>query len=142
MESSQAKPSPATNEDSLIVYRGRCSCGAVQFEARGRPLAVGVCHCLKCRKATGSAFFAYAHWPYERFVYSGKPREFAGRSFCPNCGTRLFHLSEEKVSIAIGALDDAPTDLVPTREGWIKRRESWLQPVEGAIQATEDPPQT
>jgi hypothetical protein len=37
-------------------------------------------------------------------------------------------------------LSDAPTLLTPTYELWIKRRESWLRPVEGAEQYHEDTP--
>ena len=37
-----------------------CNCGAVLLEARGTPLRVRLCHCLTCRKATGSAFMAFA----------------------------------------------------------------------------------
>jgi hypothetical protein len=31
-----------------------------------------------------------------------------------------------EIEIRLGALDDAPTDLVPTYELWVVRRERWL----------------
>ena len=133
------RPGPAFDESGTRVRYGGCSCGAVRFVVRGDPLKVGVCHCFECRKATGSAFFAYADWPLDAFNWSGATRIFAGRSFCGMCGSRLFHLSEQGVEISIGALDEGPSDLVPTQEGWIKRRERWLQPIAGAEQAMEDP---
>jgi hypothetical protein len=62
-----------------------------------------------------------------------------GRSFCPVCGSRLFHLSDDEVEIMVGSLDEAPSDLRPTREGWIKRREHWLAPIAGTDQFDHDP---
>jgi hypothetical protein len=113
----------------------------VRFELRGEPLVVGLCHCHECRKATGSVYVAYADWPRAAFSSSGETREFAGRSFCPSCGSRLFHLSDEHAEVMLGALDDAPTDLSPTREGWIIRREHWLGALAGTEQAERDPAQ-
>jgi hypothetical protein len=118
---------------------GGCRCGAVRYEVSGEPLSVGLCHCTDCRKETGSAFLAYADWPPESFAVTGTYATYEGRSFCPTCGTRLFHVSDKHAEICIGSLDNAPTDLTPSREGWIKRREEWLQPVAGAGQHREDP---
>ena len=53
-------------------------------------IIVGTCHCTECRKATGGAFLSYAYWPRLAFSSTGETRAFAGRSFCPNCGSRLF----------------------------------------------------
>jgi hypothetical protein len=122
------------------VRRGGCRCGAVRYEVRGEPEKVGLCHCTDCRKETGSAFLAYADWPPEAFSSTGEYRTYSGRSFCPICGTRLFHVSDKHAEICIGSLDEAPTDLSPTREGWIKRREPWLLAIPGVSQHREDPP--
>jgi hypothetical protein len=121
------------------VRRGGCRCGAVRFEVRGEPRVVGICHCADCRKATGSAYLFYADWPRSAFSVTGEARQYSGRSFCPVCGSRLFHLSENEAEVNLGALDDAPGDLRPTREGWIKRREHWHIPVEDAGQFEQDP---
>jgi hypothetical protein len=71
-------------------------------------------------------------------LYSGDIATFNGRSFCPACGGRLFCLSEKKAEVRVGSLDDAPTDVVPSHEVWIKRRENWLHPLAGADQYQED----
>ena len=130
---------PRFDPDGTRVRYGGCSCGAVRFEVRGEPAKIGICHCQECRKATGAAFVAYADWPRSALTFTGEGRSFRGRSFCPVCGSRLFHLSDHEAEIMIGALDDAPSDLVPTREGWVKRREHWLEPVPGASHSEEDP---
>jgi len=40
--------------------------------------------------------------------------------------------------IRIGSLDDAPFELTPRTEIWVKRRESWFPPVDGATQHDEN----
>lgn len=121
------------------VRHGGCSCGAVRYEVRGEPLKSGLCHCTDCRKETGSAFLFYADWATEAFSVTGDYRTYSGRSFCPICGTRLFHLSETGAEICLGSLDAAPAGLAPEVEGWIRRREPWLSPVANAGQHREDP---
>jgi hypothetical protein len=121
------------------VRQGGCRCGSVRYEVRGEPMRVGICHCTDCRKETGSAFLAYADWPSRCFTMSGEYKTYEGRSFCPNCGTRLFHLNQHHTEICVGSLDEAPTGLTPTREGWINRREHWLPALAHVSQWQEDP---
>lgn len=47
-------------------------------------------------------------------------------------------LRENEAEIMIGALDDAPADLLPEYEIWIGRREPWLMPVHRAEQFHKD----
>jgi hypothetical protein len=72
---------------------------------------------------------------------AGTYSTYAGRSFCPICGSRLFDVHEHDIEIRVGSLDEAPTTLAPAREGWVKRREHWLVPISGASQNFEDPTQ-
>jgi hypothetical protein len=118
---------------------GSCLCGAIRYTLEGEPFLTGLCHCLDCRKESGSMFTFYAKWPLESFNVSGQIETFKGRSFCPRCGSRLFNLHADDVEIRLGSLDDAPTGLLPMQEGWIKRREHWLQPLPGVPQFAEDP---
>ena len=41
------------------------------------------------------------------------------------------------VEIRVGSLDEAPFELKPVDEIWVKRRERWVPPVEGAAQHDE-----
>ena len=117
---------------------GSCRCGQVSFSVRGEPIRVGVCHCSDCRKESGSVFTFFGVWPATKFKYDGETAGYAGRRFCPKCGSRLFSADEEEAEIKLGVLADAPTTLTPTYELWIKRREPWLRPVAGAEQHDED----
>jgi hypothetical protein len=125
--------------DDAEVRRGGCLCGAVRFDLVGPPARFGLCHCADCRKESGSVFTAYARWPRSRFAFAGRVETFRGRSFCPVCGSRLFNLTEQHVELRIGSLDAAPSGLgVPAEEGWIRRREPWLEPVPGAAEFEGD----
>jgi hypothetical protein len=122
------------------VRSGGCLCGAVRYSVRGDPVHVRRCHCANCRKESGSAFTVYAHWPVEAFEMSGEISSYDGRGFCPRCGSRLLDTTgsgDTLIEIRIGSLDEAPFELKPEDEIWVKRRESWIPPVEGAAQHDE-----
>jgi len=106
---------------------GGCLCGKVRFEAAGRPYRVGICHCLDCRKHHGALFHASAVFPEQAVTVRGETHEYAGRHFCPHCGSSVFSRSGDEVEVNLGSLD-APDRFAPTYELWTVRRESWLPP--------------
>lgn len=122
----------------MTTHSGQCRCGQVRFSLQGAPDRIGLCHCTDCRQESGSAFTFYAVWRADRFERTGDTAEYVGRHFCPRCGTRLFSVDDKEAEIKLGALSQAPTPLVPTYELWIKRREPWLRPVDGAAQFEEN----
>jgi hypothetical protein len=124
-----------------VVRTGGCLCGAVRYTVRGEPAHVGRCHCADCRKESGSAFSVYAQWPVDAFESTGEISSHDGRGFCARCGSRLLNPpdpGDDLIEIRIGSLDDAPFDLKPEAEIWVKRRETWIPPVEGAAQHQEN----
>ena len=123
---------------SDIVRTGGCLCGAVRYTVHGEPYKSGLCHCTTCRQVTGSAFLAYGDWRPAQMTFTGTVTTYQGRSFCRTCGSRLFSLTNKQAEIYLGTLDDAPNGIAPLDEGWTKRREPWLHPVEGAGQFAED----
>lgn len=106
---------------------GGCLCGKVRFTAAGRPYRVGLCHCLDCRKHHGALFHASAIFPETSVTITGEPQAYAGRHFCPTCGSSVFSRSDDEIEINLGSLD-APDQFTPTYELWTIRRESWLPP--------------
>jgi len=108
-------------------FTGGCLCGDVRLVATGRPSRVGLCHCLDCRKHHGALFNACAIFAQEAVNIEGPTRSFAGRSFCPRCGSPVFARSGDEIEVHLGTLD-APDQLMPTYELWTVRRESWLPP--------------
>jgi hypothetical protein len=125
-----------------VTRYGGCLCGAVRYRVEGEPAHVGRCHCTDCRKESGSTGTVYGQWPIDAFEVSGELTTYDGRSFCPRCGGRVMNAidpGDTLVELRIGSLDDAPFELRPATEIWVKRRESWPAPVEGASQHDENP---
>ena len=116
---------------------GGCLCGDVRFVATGRPYRVGLCHCLDCRKHHGALFHASAIFPAEAVTVHGETRDFAGRHFCPRCGSSVFARTGGEVEVSVGALDEIDR-FRPTYELWTVRRESWLPPFPVARQYERD----
>jgi len=77
------------------IHEGGCLCGALRFEARGKPLWIAHCHCRSCRRNTGSAFATFVGYKREQFrVIKGALQNYTSspgvaRSFCGTCGTPL-----------------------------------------------------
>lgn len=108
-------------------FSGGCLCGDIHVVATGRPYRTGLCHCLDCRKHSGSVFGAYAIFPEAAVSITGGTHEYAGRHFCPRCGSSVFSRSGDEIELHLGAFD-APDQLMPSYELWTIRREAWLPP--------------
>ncbi|SFQ01202.1 Uncharacterized conserved protein [Pseudomonas sp. NFPP07] len=93
-------------------FTGGCLCGKVRLVASGPPYRVGLCHCLDCRKHHGALFHASAIFPEDAVTVEGETRDYAGRFFCPNCGSSVFARSADEIEVNLGALD-APTNSSP-----------------------------
>jgi hypothetical protein len=106
-------------------FSGGCLCGKVRIVASGRPYRVGHCHCLDCRKHDGTLFHAWAVFPDKSVAISGEVQDYAGRFFCPVCGSSLFGRTADEIEVSLGSFD-APDQLKPTYELWTVRREAWL----------------
>jgi hypothetical protein len=106
-------------------FTGGCLCGNVRLVATGRPLRVGICHCLDCRKHHGALFYAAAIFPQDAVTIEGDAHAYQGRHFCPRCGSSVFARSGDEVEVHLGTLD-APNQFVPSYESWVVRREAWL----------------
>ena len=117
---------------------GGCLCGAVRYVVRGEPYHVGRCHCTDCRKLSGGTYTIYGQWPRDAFEVRGELADYNGERFCATCGSHIGQIMEEGVELYLGPLDDAPFELAPAAELWIKRREPWLPPVEGASHHDEN----
>jgi hypothetical protein len=117
-----------------------CNCGSIRIIANGPPVRVGLCHCTTCRKESGAPFTANAIWTADRVTVEGNTAIWKAatdaRHFCPSCGSALFGVSDGtgEIEIRLGAFDAAPTDLEPTYELWVTRRERWLPGLIGAKQ--------
>jgi len=73
--------------------KGRCQCGAIEFEVQGDPLFAGICHCVACKKVHSALCVPFITFGASNFKYtkgeSLVQRYNSFRSFCSSCGTRI-----------------------------------------------------
>ena len=86
-------------------FTGGCLCGNVRIVASGLPYRVGLCHCLDCRKHHGALFHASAVFPQDAVTIDGETRDYAGRFFCPRCGSSIFARTADEIEVNLGSLD-------------------------------------
>ena len=114
-----------------------CTCGQLHLTAEGDPVRISMCHCLACKRRTGSAFGIQARFlasgvhvtgryiDYIRTSDDGEQRTF---HFCPDCGATVFYTLDgvpDLVAVPIGAFAD-PTFPPPTVSVYESRRNPWL----------------
>lgn len=101
----------------LATLRGKCLCGAVQYEVADAFGYALNCHCSNCRRATGAAFKPFAG--IERaaltvtqggdglLIYGSKENHDA---HCACCGSMLYSLVRDAawVHVTLGTLIDPP----------------------------------
>lgn len=117
-------------------WTAQCNCGQLRAVCTGQPDRVSVCHCLNCKRRTGSAFAWNASFPAGAVATTGSQHVFAratdsGRTntyhFCPGCGSTVFYDVEMRpgmISIPAGAF--ASTDFPkPTVQVFGHRRVDW-----------------
>jgi hypothetical protein len=116
-----------------------CRCGHLTATATGEPVRVSVCHCLNCKKRSGSAFAVQARWPAEQVAIEGRSKSFvivadsgnpATFHFCPDCGSDVYYEINGKfdgmIAIPLGAFDD-PYAFSPAFSVWEERKHDWVE---------------
>ena len=123
----------------MTVRQASCRCGQLKAEVTGDPVRVSVCHCLDCKKRSGSAFAVQARWPEEQVRVEGTSKTWSHHAdsgnrithhFCPECGSTVHFRIEGKfdglVAIPAGAFDD-PYFLSPKFSVWEERKHDWVE---------------
>ncbi|KAH9885001.1 Mss4-like protein [Xylariomycetidae sp. FL2044] len=128
---------------------GGCFCGKVRYAYEGEPIAKALCHCIDCRKITGSTYSTNIIVPGAHFrLLAGEPKSIAKvadtaneitSKFCGDCGSTLWRESAtfgDGRVVKIGTLDDpdALDRLKPAVELYAPRRVGWVKEIEGAEQ--------
>ncbi|KAJ5467427.1 hypothetical protein N7475_005179 [Penicillium sp. IBT 31633x] len=134
---------------------GGCFCGNIRIEYNSQPLTAALCHCLDCRKLTGTLCTYSFVVKSAELKISGSPKEVAKTAdsgnhiknyFCPDCGTPLFGRkiksdgNVDGVTVLRAGIFDDPQILderKPEVEVYTDRRLTWLCPIEGADQVGE-----
>jgi hypothetical protein len=116
---------------------GRCNCGNVTYEYVGEVGPANYCHCVDCRRSTGSAFnigvrldaaaFSISSVAPKAFTKRGDSGRELTRHFCAECGSPIYTSSpshREYVYVKAGTLDDA-TIVEPTHQNWVVSAVAW-----------------
>jgi hypothetical protein len=124
---------------SVATQTASCRCGQLRAVATGEPVRVSVCHCLDCKKRSGSAFAVQARWPEAQVKIEGQSKTFVNIAdsgnritfhFCPDCGSdvqyRIDGKFEELVAIPLGAFED-PYFASPRFSVWESRKHDWVE---------------
>lgn len=107
----------------MTTRRAECSCGQLSATTSVEPTRLAICHCMACKRRTGSAF-GFSAWLAEaEVVTEGEVREWVRvgdegsriiYAFCPNCGVTVFYRNGDiPGAIAITAGTFAALDLPP-----------------------------
>ncbi len=102
-----------------------CLCGDIRPTTSDNPYRAGICHCLDCRKHSGSLFGSFAIFPPEAVTVEGAAQAYQGRNLCPRCGPSVFSRSDDEIEVHPGAFD-APDQFRPSYELWTIGREASL----------------
>lgn len=121
------------------MIEGSCLCGGVRFRIARATAPFELCHCSRCRKASGSAFVAGIGVRREDFgllrgaelieVYEASILEHPPpyrSSFCSRCGSPVPNPPEdaEWFEIPAGVLDGDP-GLRPDRHIYVDYKSAW-----------------
>lgn len=127
----------------MTAHTASCRCGQLRAIVTGEPVRMSVCHCLNCKKRSGSAFAAQARWPRNETRIEGQSKTFvkvadsgnkATFHFCPDCGSDVFYEIDGKfddkfndlLAIPLGVFDD-PFFFKPNYSVWESRKHDWLE---------------
>jgi hypothetical protein len=132
-----------------MTHTASCRCGQLRATVTGDPVRVSVCHCLDCKKRSGSSFAIQARWPANQVTLQGQSSSWSsvGGSgietrfhFCPGCGTEIYyrHAGGEMaglLAIPLGTFDD-PYFVSPRFSVWEERKHDWLEIVGEGVEHT------
>ncbi|WP_404366469.1 GFA family protein [Sphingomonas sp. MMS24-J45] len=122
---------------SAVIRSAACACGQLSLVATAEPTVVSVCHCLDCKRRSGSAFAMQARFAPEDVSITGEAKAWAHVSdagneatfhFCPTCGGTLwYHALPDRTlyAVPVGTFAD-PAFPAPSYSVYEERKPDWL----------------
>jgi hypothetical protein len=120
----------------MAGFSGGCLCGAVRYESRADSQFMGHCHCVDCRKSSGTGHCSHMGVAATDLTITGevarhdRPADSGNivtRCFCPVCGSPVCSTNSGwpgMVFIRASSLDD-PEAFRPQMIVYDSRRPSW-----------------
>lgn len=139
-----------------MTITGGCLCGEVRYDCKEES-GGGHCHCIDCRKSSGTGHGSHMIVPEAAFEVSGNVKFFdkpadsgnmVSRGFCPNCGSPVYSRNSGMpgmVFVRASSLDDLEA-FKPQMVVYTDRAASWDHmdaslPRFAAMPAFEDRPE-
>ena len=131
---------------------GSCLCGSTRYRANGPPIGGGHCHCIACRKTSGTGHGSHLAVPASGFDLEGTLSQYDApadsgnivtRYFCPGCGAAMYSTNSGMpglVMLRASSLDD-PELFTPQMVVYAKHAPSW-DLVDPALPAFQGMPPT
>lgn len=117
-------------------FSGSCLCGAVHFACTADPQVVGHCHCVDCRKSSGTGHCTHLVVPEASFTVTGpvtfyeRPADsgnIVSRGFCGTCGSPIYSTNSGMAGVVFpraSVLDD-PDVIKPQMIVYASRAPLW-----------------
>jgi len=128
--------------NNSIIMGGGCLCGAIRYQAQGKPRKTTNCHCRHCQRSSGSPFITWIKFHPDNFkIVSGVPSQYESRppvirQFCGLCGSQLTyqHADEpEEIHVTACSLDNV--EVIKLEDHiWCVRMVPWLRINDGLRQ--------
>lgn len=117
------------------MIKGSCGCGGICFEVNGPVSMNRYCHCVNCRKFSGTAQSAWGLARTDDYVLVLEETEVvkydAGsgglRAFCGDCGSPLWFEPADSPAlrgIALGSIDEGYV-AAPDSHWWVRSNPDW-----------------
>lgn len=117
-------------------FKGSCLCGAVRFESTVPPQIVGHCHCLDCRKSSGTGHCTHLVIPESAFTVTGDVTFYdraadsgniVSRGFCGICGSPIYSKNSGMPGMVFprASVVDDPEVVRPQMVVFASRAPSW-----------------
>jgi len=116
--------------------KGGCLCGAVTYETQAEPQIVGHCHCVDCRKSSGTGHGTHVGLPEDALAVHGEIKFYdhpadsgniVSRGFCGNCGSAILSRNSAMTGMAFlraSSLEN-PDAVTPQMIVYASRAPSW-----------------
>lgn len=119
-----------------IEFTGSCLCGAIGYVARAEPKLTGHCHCVDCRKTSGTGHCTHVVMQADEVSIQGAPAcydkpadsgNIVSRYFCGTCGAPVYSTNSGMpgmVFLRASSLDD-PDIVTPVMIVYASRAPGW-----------------
>ena len=135
----------------MTKISGSCLCGSVKYEGDIDPVFAANCHCVDCRKVSGSGHLALIAAPEAGISFTGDVKSYeltadsgsaVAHHFCPNCGSQMYNTNSRLpgVKVLVATTLDDPEFYKPGMTVYASRALSWDQPDPSTQQFETMPP--